>query len=243
MDDPAEDIMGATFRALCEHGYADLTMRDIAEESDRSKAALHYHYDDKEGLLVAFLEHLYDSFDDRLGEYRLDAAREDDAEAARTVDADVDPDEQLRAFIDAALHPPADGDAREFRTALMEIKAQVPYQDAFQEQIRQFDEFVTTTVSALVAAGQAEGIYRDSVDPDHVGQFVLTVFDGAGTRHVVADAPVECAIASLNDYVDDHLLVEGREPAASRAAGSAEPPVTDGSGEDGDDGSVAEGSQ
>ncbi|MEF8974259.1 MAG: helix-turn-helix domain-containing protein, partial [Haloarcula sp.] len=43
--DTADDIMDATYRALCTHGYADLTMQDIADESDKSKAALHYHYD------------------------------------------------------------------------------------------------------------------------------------------------------------------------------------------------------
>lgn len=257
MDDPAEDIMGATFRALCEHGYADLTMRDIAEESDRSKAALHYHYDDKEGLLVAFLDHLYDSFVDRLGGYRLESAN-DAGETKSDVDQSTrgaeesgehagpdehgDPDEQLRAFLDAALHPPTNGDAREFRTAMMEIKAQAPYQEAFQVRIAQFDEFVTEAVREFVAAGQEAGIYRDAVDPDHVAQFVLTVFDGAGTRHVVADDSVDCALASLDDYLDGYLLVDGGNGSADGGAESADAPVTDG-GQNGNDGSVAEGSR
>jgi AcrR family transcriptional regulator len=203
MDDPAEDIMGATFRALCERGYAELTMRDIAEESDRSKAALHYHYDDKEGLMLAFLDYLYDSFSDRLSEYTL----EDPTTAAQR--GEFDPDQRLRAFLDDTLHPPTKDETREFRTALMEIKAQAPYQPAFQERIARFDEHVTEIVTSLVVAGQATGDYRASVDPDHVAQFVLTVFDGAGTRHVVADAPVECALGSLEDYLDGHLLVDG----------------------------------
>lgn len=219
MDDPAEDIMGATYRALCDRGYADLTMRDIAEQSDRSKAALHYHYDDKEGLLVAFLDHLFEQFVARVGPYALAeppvAAREtaDDTEAASAVPED--PDERLRAFVAAVLESPREGDAREFRTAMLEIKAQVPYQEAFREGIAQFDDYVEETVTDLVVAGQDAGIYRESVDPEHVASFVLTVFDGAGTRHVVAEAPVECAIGALEDYLDAHLVAPERAASAT----------------------------
>jgi AcrR family transcriptional regulator len=35
-DDTCEAIMSATYRALCAHGYADLTMQDIADETDKS---------------------------------------------------------------------------------------------------------------------------------------------------------------------------------------------------------------
>ncbi|WP_248517243.1 TetR/AcrR family transcriptional regulator [Salinarchaeum laminariae] len=215
MDDPAADIMGATFRALCDHGYAELTMRDIAEESDRSKAALHYHYDDKEGLLIAFLDHMYDRFTDRVGGYGV----EGDAELSEDVDA-TDPDERLRAFISAVLHPPNDGEAREFRTAMLEIKAQAPYQDAFQKRIARFDDFVTETVTELVEAGQSAGTYHEEIDPDHVAQFVLVVLDGAGARHVVAEVPVDCAVASLEDYLDGHLVDAnaGRAEPESKAS-------------------------
>ncbi|AGN01134.1 transcriptional regulator [Salinarchaeum sp. Harcht-Bsk1] len=224
MDDPAADIMGATFRALCDHGYAELTMRDIAEESDRSKAALHYHYDDKEGLLVAFLDHMYDRFTDRVGGYGVDgdAALPDDVDAS-------DPDERLRAFLSAVLHPPKDSDdVREFRTAMLEIKAQAPYSDAFRERIARFDAFVTETVTELVEAGQEAGIYRDSADPAHVAQFVLVTHDGADARHVIADAPVDCALASLEDYLDGYLVDDGADRTESGSEAPTSEQLTDG---------------
>jgi len=223
MDDPAEDIMGATFRALCDHGYAELTMRDIAEESDRSKAALHYHYDDKEGLLVAFLDHMFEQFTDRVGGYGVGG----DADLPEDVDPS-DPDERLRAFLSAVLHPPADGDeVREFRTAMLEIKAQAPYTDAFRERLARFEAYVTDTVVELVEAGQDAGMYRDDADPEHVAQFVLVTHDGADARHVIADAPVDCALASLEDYLDGYLLVDAeRETADATAAASDQ--LTDG---------------
>lgn len=32
-DEPATEILDATYRALCEHGYANLTLQDIAADA------------------------------------------------------------------------------------------------------------------------------------------------------------------------------------------------------------------
>ena len=37
----ADEIMQGVYRALCAHGYADLTMQDIADECDCSTSLLH----------------------------------------------------------------------------------------------------------------------------------------------------------------------------------------------------------
>lgn len=192
MTDPADDIMRATYCALCKHGYADLTMRDIAEEADRSKASLHYHYERKQQLMLAFLEYLYERFTDRLGEY--DGATDS-------------PDERLRAFLEDLLHPPHDGDtAREFRTALLEIKAQAPYDEAFRDRLATFDEFVYGVVRDLVSAGIDEGVYREETDPDEVAQFVVTIIDGAQARHVVAGEDIACVQTAIESYLDAHRV-------------------------------------
>jgi AcrR family transcriptional regulator len=64
VEDTHDAIMGATYRALCKHGYAHLTMQDIADEFDKSRPLLHYHYDTKEELMLAFVDPL-----DRMEEY------------------------------------------------------------------------------------------------------------------------------------------------------------------------------
>jgi len=50
--------MSATYRALREHGYADLTIQQIADEFEKSKSLIYYHYDTRTELLVAFIDHL-----------------------------------------------------------------------------------------------------------------------------------------------------------------------------------------
>ena len=61
-DELHEAIMEATARAIAEHGIADLTVRDIGAEFDRSRSLIHYHYNSKDDLLAAFVEYIVDRY-------------------------------------------------------------------------------------------------------------------------------------------------------------------------------------
>ncbi|ELY90409.1 TetR family regulator [Natrialba hulunbeirensis JCM 10989] len=76
MDDTERTIFEATNRVLWEHGYADLTMQYIADESELSKATIHSHYGSKERLFAAFLTSLDERYSDRLDEVSEKTARE-----------------------------------------------------------------------------------------------------------------------------------------------------------------------
>src|SRR6056297_3150201 len=119
-EEVSTEILEATYRALCEHGYADLTMQAIADESSLSKATLHYHFDTKEELLNAFLDDFLDRFEERLA-----------SESS-------DPRTRLDAFFDAVFAPAQD-DTGEFPIALVELKAQAPYNDAYRERFVEMD--------------------------------------------------------------------------------------------------------
>lgn len=188
--------MQATYCALCKHGYAEVTMQDIADESDRSKAALHYHFDTKEGLLLAFLEYLFESFEARVSipDDRCDGAVE-----------------RLVAFVDAVLAPACDGETQEFRTAVLEIKAQSPYDEAYRERLVEFDDLIHDRVRGIVADGIDEGAFRDDVDPDDVAEFVVTAINGAQTRRVATGHPIASTRRMLVEYVEKRLLAEDVE--------------------------------
>ncbi|WP_255149153.1 TetR/AcrR family transcriptional regulator [Halorarius halobius] len=185
MGDTSEDIMAATYCALCEHGYADLTMQRIADESGKSKAALHYHYDTKEELLNAFLEHLLDQFESRLA-----------CEAA-------DPDERLATFLDAVFEPATD-DSGEFPVALLEIKAQAPYHDAYRERLTAMDDRMRAIVADAVADGVERGEF-DDCDPDEVARFVVTLINGAHAREVALGEPPAESRRRVEAYLDRTL--------------------------------------
>jgi AcrR family transcriptional regulator len=194
--DTADDIMSATYRALCTHGYADLTMQDIADESDKSKAALHYHYDSKHELLCAFLEYLYDGFVERV---------QDPGGDDHTV--------RLLELIDAVLDKPDDED-EEFGTAILEIRAQAPYEPGFRERLTRFDDYLVGELTAILEDGIADGTFDPDMDPEDTAMFIVTVLTGAATERVTAGRPVECTKQMLTEYVETHLLTDPREVEA-----------------------------
>ncbi|WP_085944987.1 TetR/AcrR family transcriptional regulator [Haloterrigena salina] len=194
-----DELMEATYAALCKHGYASLRMRDIAAESSKSKATLHYHYESKQNLLYALLDYLTDSF----------------AEQVETLEGET-PAEQILALVDIYLEPAADDSLPEFRTALLEIKAQGPYDDRFRAELAEFDRMLRGRIRSLIEDGQDEGVFRPDVDPDETAEFIVTALNGAQTRHVAVDHPLERTRGALETYVRRELLVADADETGER---------------------------
>lgn len=180
--------MEATYRALCKHGYAAVTMEDIAAESEKSKAALHYHYESKHDLLVAFLEDLLSSFT-----AELDAVEGSSAT------------ERFRALVGLFLESEEEESDRRFETAVLEMKAQGPYDEAFRERLDEFDAALSERFADVFAAGVESGEFREDLDVDAAADFVVTVLNGAHTRQVAVERPVEQTRAALERYLDESV--------------------------------------
>jgi AcrR family transcriptional regulator len=164
--DTCDEILAATGRALCEHGYAALTMQAVAAESELSTAAIHYHYDTKDGLLEAFLDHLLDEFRARLA---TDAAN---------------PNVRMRGFLDAVFGQLELGDG--FAVSLMELKSQAQFQATYRERFREIDAFVRGELAEIVADGVDAGQF-DAADPEGVARHVAALVDAAHVRTVALD--------------------------------------------------------
>jgi AcrR family transcriptional regulator len=199
--------MAATHSALCAHGYADLTMREIADEAGVSKAALHYHYDTKAELVASFLDHLSTRF-----ESKLDAAVADAGPPgtdATAVASDRDPARQLFALLDVVAESPAED--RAFRTAMLELEAQAPYREELRERLARFDATIRRRLAAVLASGSDSGVFDLDREPAAEAEFLATIVHGAGTRNVAFGASLARARRSLRTYLRDELLVD---PAA-----------------------------
>jgi AcrR family transcriptional regulator len=192
--DSRERIMRATYCALCKHGYASLTTQDIADESDLSKAALHYHYDSKADLLRAFLEYLLDSFRER-------ATQETAGEG---------PFERVRTLIGLLFEPPGGDADAEFRTALLELKAQAPYEPPVRERLAAFDGFLRAEIAEALREARQEGLVRADVDPEAVAEFLVTVSNGAHTRRVALGRTTDRAERQLLDHLEALRTGDGR---------------------------------
>lgn len=203
--------MEATYRALCEHGYADLTMQDIADETDKSKAALHYHFDGKDDLFREFLAYLHEGFLETIADH-----------------PEGTPVEQLVALVRRVLDPVDDEADRQFNTAFMEIKAQAPYRDGYREVLRRFDADLREAVAGLVADAVAAGQYDDDTDPEEIAEHVVTYVHGTWTR---AAAIGVCVVTMREHLVEDllDLLVDGVEvPVTARRRGEVAETDTEG---------------
>ncbi|MCD2205197.1 TetR/AcrR family transcriptional regulator [Halobacterium sp. KA-6] len=188
--DPNEEIMRATYQALQEHGYADLTIKRIAEEYGKSTAAIHYHYDTKDDLLAAFLDYILDQFQNTVHEVET-----------------TDPEQRLDLLLNKLLVDAQDH--LDLLVAILEMRSQAPYKEAFRERFQQNDEYVRYMLSTVIDQGIQDGVFND-VDAEHAARALMTIVDGGRTRAVVFDEEASLATArqTAEEYVTAVLAVE-----------------------------------
>ena len=204
-------IMEATFRALCEHGYADLSIANIADEFEKSKSLLYYHYDSKDDLLAEFLGFAI--------EYFL---------ADLEADTGDDPVESLHRLVDRVLPVEFEGEAADAQRALVELRVQAVTDGTFRARMTESDERFAGHVRGLLVEAAEAGAIRD-VDIDRTTAHLDAALSGAMFARVTTDRPEAAAATreSLHRYIDD-LRVDGRH-----ADGNADDGHADGDHEDG----------
>jgi len=161
-----EQIMTAVSDALQSNGYAALTMQDIADESEKSKSLLHYHYDTKEDLLVAFLDQLLTDYEQRI------ACRSDQPPEQRIVD-----------FVARFVLTPEDDDRAAFHLALLEMRSQGPFNDRIREQLHRSDQLLRETAGDIIADGIEAGVF-ETVNSERTAALLIAALDGARTRQI-----------------------------------------------------------
>ena len=175
--DTRQAILGAAYRALCEHGYADITITRIGEEFDKSPSLVYHHYDGKDDLLLDLLEFLLDGFEESVsaGAFELSPRERIDAYVAATTDPDgLDTD-----------HAP-DG---QFLTAMVELRAQAAnddaYRDHFDRSDRVFHAFLERSVreaGAESSPGDREAPPTDPIEPAEAAATLQTLAVGGKFR-------------------------------------------------------------
>ena len=182
-----DEIMEATYRALCENGYAGLTMQDIADESEKSKATLHYHYDTKQELLLVFLDYLLDEFHERIEEIDADDAAEELIEVLTPRDSEVSED---------------------FRTAMLEMKAQSPYNEGIRGKLVEYETGLEAYLEDVVERGVDEGVFHEDVDAGETADLLVALGNGLRTRSVTAGKTDDELRATVETYVETCLVKE-----------------------------------
>jgi AcrR family transcriptional regulator len=164
-----DEIMQAVYRALCTNGYAELTMQNIADECSKSKSLLHYHYDTKADLLVAFLDDMLTNYEQRM-----------------ECHAENPPEQRLVEFVTQFVFDPEEDDRASFHLALLEMRSQGPFNERIQRQLDRSDELLRQRVADILADGIEAGVF-ESVDVDRVAALLVATLDGARTRQITLD--------------------------------------------------------
>jgi AcrR family transcriptional regulator len=195
------EIVGAVRRALAKHGYARLTTKKVAAESEKSEAFFFYHYDTKDDLVVAF----------------LDWATERSAERLAAIDSD-DPVTRLFVACDVLVGDYEDEDDRGINVAMMELLSHAPHDEAFHDRLSAYERSVIDELAAIVSLGIESGAFRD-VDPEATAAYLLMTADGTtGAVMALGMTDVgEKVRERLFDYLTSTVLADGVSPPAAFA--------------------------
>jgi AcrR family transcriptional regulator len=195
-DAAREEIARSVRSALAKHGYANLTTKQVAAESEKSEAFFFYHCDSKADLILVFL--------DWAAEYSLGRLE--------AVADDPDPARRLYRACDTLLGDPDDDLQRGTYVAIMELLAHAAHDEAFAERLTRYERRVLDDLAGFVRDGIESGDFRD-VDPERVAGVVLMTADGtAGAVMALGMADVGANVrAGVFEYLDRVVLAEGRD--------------------------------
>jgi len=200
-DEPAdteERIMHAAYEVLGRHGYAGLSIGRIADEAGLSKSSVYHFYDDKEDLLVAFLDGMLEWF-------REQFAQDPDEEPVTALQ------EQVRSVV-TGVPPGAPEPVGEDEIPFgpfMELRAHAVTDPAFRERFTRIDALFRAELADVVARGIEQGVFRE-VNPEQAAELLLTLLMGVVLRRATADGLDEEGLADEMErlferylYVDD----------------------------------------
>ena len=193
-EDTREEIMEATFRALSEHGYSDLRMRDIGAEMEMTRQVIHYHYDGKYDLMSNFLEYIIDQY-----------------EGSVEVDDDALPCEELDARIRQCLFGPGFEEFGHWERMKVyhELFTHAQNDEQYREIFNDHYDRMRGSITEVIEDGIEKGVFRD-VDAKRVGQLITDLIHAARGRKLALghdDAP-ERTLQSIDEFVVKALVIE-----------------------------------
>ncbi len=183
-------LMRATYDALCEWGYADLTIQRIGDEFPKSKSLIYQHYNGKDELLRSLLTYLLDRFETQFPE-----------------NVSSDPVECLLEILEYTVAPGGDTDRTKFRSAIIELRAQAAHDEAYRRHFSHSDQVFHSHLAGVIEAGIETGAFR-AVDPEREGALLLSILNGAMLQRATTDRTdlIETVHDAVTNHVEDNLL-------------------------------------
>lgn len=178
-----QEIMDATYTALCKHGYADLSIQKIADESEKGKSLIYYHYDDKEDLMLAFLDYMSDHI--KQNHIELEGAA---------------PEKRLDRLLDMALGV-EDDEMWEFQKAFLEVRVQAQQNTQFADKFKQIDSLIMNNITEMLNELDVE-------EPETTADILVSCIEGTVMRKVSTGdrEGLESLKNSIKGIVEQHIV-------------------------------------
>ena len=180
-----KQILEATFNCLIKKGYHDITMQDIACESNVSKGLLHYYFKSKENLFFEMLDTIIQKF-------------------VKDVEKDLrplnDPREKLKRVI--RHFTKSIDDYREVCTVLMYYWGQIKTQKEIKKRLRNCYSMYRKIIAEIINKGIAQGNFR-KINVGHLSAIISGVVDGLFLQKILEEElfDVEEMVETIEDLV------------------------------------------
>ena len=181
-------ILKATFAALAEHGYADLTIDRISQHFHKSEGLVFYHYDGKDEVLLDLLDYLLERF----------------VQIGMPVSDDREPEVRLRSLFDQVISKSDEQRTQDYKIVLTELRMRAAQDKEFQELIDESQNIFRDNVKEILQDGVESGDFRD-IDPDLVANFLTTLVSGEIFEQVTT-GPSQSVRSELDNYIQYRLL-------------------------------------
>jgi AcrR family transcriptional regulator len=181
MDDSKQEIMEATRSALRSHSYSELSIQDIADEFEKSKSLLYHHYDGKDEILLDFLDHILEEFQE---------------EALSESEKEIEEEFRDKAFMAFDICEECS-----FMKTLTELRTQALRDDRYREKFERFEELYTGEITELLKEGQKKGVFQKKIDPEQLAEFINFLNYEALFRRAT-ESPVEKTREELENYLE-----------------------------------------
>ena len=187
--DSEREIMRATYRAILQHGYPNLSISKIADELGKTKASVYYHYDSKEELLTSFLDFTVIRFKHNVAET-----------------TSQNPDAALNDVIERLIPLELDDEEFDGLVVLLELRSQASRNEIFRERFTEINELLVGIVRDIIERGIETGVFRE-VEVARVAEHIVATANGARIDRISTDrdaAPAAVRVA-LSSYIDSEL--------------------------------------
>lgn len=183
------EIMNATYQAMLEHGYPDLSISIIADELGKTKASIYYHYDSKEELLVSFLDFVVDRF-------KIDF----------TEGISETPGTALDNVIEKLVPVQLSDEEFHGQIVLLELRSQASRNEAFRERFTEINDLIVETICEIIERGINAGTFQN-VEAARVAEHIVATTNGAKIDRITTDRDAAPAAVrhSLLSYIDSEL--------------------------------------